>query len=98
MVLANRWPDGERFKAVDIANQINDRVADADAEKSIMAVREYMFPRAKADEKITVKAIGKRLRDRVGNPARYEQKTMILRSERDTNTKTNSFWVELREP
>jgi hypothetical protein len=78
-LLAGRWPNGERFKSGELADLMNDPETPID----MLNVRQHLFEKAKKDDKVSAKAVGKRLSRQVENPARYDGKTLILRSETD---------------
>jgi hypothetical protein len=91
-LLASRWPN-EKFKAAELAELMNDPEPPID----MLNVRQHLFEGGKTDDKVNAKAVGRRLLKQVDNPAVYEGKTLILRSDPDSHGKVRWFWVEVLE-
>jgi hypothetical protein len=98
------WSDGEDFQVqaltlllsggagfTDDGDRNKNRVRDSEI---AAGVRDYL--KLSADHAITPAAVSLRLLRHADEPARYDDWTLILRSERDAHTKKRSFWVEIR--
>jgi hypothetical protein len=77
------------FKAADVAGVINDFSPNADAG----IVRDFLFPRHPPSAQVSSKAIGKRLKAHVGEPVRYDGKTMALKACEDKYNNALKFHV-----
>ena len=99
-LLAAKWPNAVRFKAVAVASMMNvdDSYGGAsEAEREIaMTLREVLFPDLPPNQTVGPKATGRRLKRHVGGAVQHDGKTLCLREERDTHTKSSKFYVEAK--
>jgi hypothetical protein len=99
-LLAVKWPNAVRFKAVGVASMMNvdDSYGGAnEAEReNAMTLREVLFPDLPPNQTVGPKATGRRLKRHVGGPVQHDAKTLCLREERDTHTKSSKFYVEAK--
>lgn len=73
------------FKATDLADKLNSRSEyrlDAEIEQT-MVVREFLFPTAQSNHDVSSKGVGKALQKHAGEPVTSDDKTLILKSERE---------------
>jgi hypothetical protein len=85
--LAAMW-GGTYFGANDVAMAINAGTA--------MTVREYLYPTARDEHKVTAKSVSKRLRGHLDEPVRREKSTMRLRASKDEHAHVMKFYVETK--
>jgi hypothetical protein len=83
-----RWSG--MFKAAEVAHLINENGDTPDG----MLIREFLFPGSKSGQVVSAKGVGKRLVTHVGNPVRYEDKTLALCNVRDAHSKVQTFFVK----
>ena len=82
------------FKASDVAEWLN-----ISTEADAVTVRGFLFPNHPANAGFTAKAVGKRLKAHVGEPVRYGEQTLVLRSFEDKHDKVFKFHVAvLKQP
>jgi hypothetical protein len=94
-ILVESWPNAKPFQAADvarIANATGDWATDAARERS-STLREFFFPDTPANQAVTAKATGKRLKKHLGEPVARDKETLILKDRVDTHTKVLSFYV-----
>jgi hypothetical protein len=99
-LLAAKWPNAVRFKAVAAASMMNvddsyGGASEAEREKA-MTLREVFFPDLPPNQTVGPKATGRRLKRHVGGPVQHDGETLCLREERDTHTKSSKFYVEAK--
>jgi hypothetical protein len=78
----------ERFAAGDLATRIN-----TTATEHTLVVREFLFPTLASETKVTPKGVGKRLKARVGKPAKHGKRTLMLKASMDKHAGTYAFQV-----
>jgi hypothetical protein len=95
-VLAKRWPNETLFKAADVAAAINTEWLGDSSREDWTTIREFLFPRVPANEKVSAKATGKRLKRHVDEPVPSDDKSLSLQETCDLHTKILSFYVAVR--
>lgn len=83
LALAAIWPEGKTFQAADIARVINDRSEFSLNKERGATLREFLFPdfTTKAEQTVTAKSVGKRLKRHVGEPLKHCAHTYCLREQ-----------------
>jgi hypothetical protein len=100
VLLAAKWPNAVRFKAVVVASMMNvddsyGATSETEREKA-MTLREVFFPDLPPNQTVGPKATGRRLKRHVSGPVQHDGRTLCLREERDTHTKSSKFYVEAK--
>lgn len=95
-VLAKRWPNDTLFKAADIASAINDEWATDSSREDWTTVREFLFPHVPANQAVSAKATGKRLKRHIDEPVPWDGKSLSLRETCDLHTKVSKFYITAR--
>jgi hypothetical protein len=97
--LAAQWPDAQTFTAGELAKVVNDQseYRKSDEVERSATLRDFLFPTLPAGHIASAKAIGNRLKSRLGEPAQRGNQTLILRGAMDTNKKQMNYHIEVRE-
>ena len=70
--------------------------ASTEAEKQLsVTLREFLFPNLPPGQIASSKAVAKRLKAHVGEPVRRGEKTLILKTERNSHTEVLDYYVEV---
>jgi hypothetical protein len=95
VILANKWPSDEPFRAADVAKEINmtGDWATEDARERASVLREFFFPKLPATQAVTPNATSKQLRCHRDEPVSHNGETFILKSKKDTHEKLLNFYV-----
>jgi hypothetical protein len=101
-----QWPESAKFKASDVARLINPLPTDEfgqpkgyrsdQAREHSEILREYLFPTITRNQLVSAKAVGKRLKNHLGEPVRKNGKTLILNSHIDTHAETAVYYVDTK--
>jgi hypothetical protein len=101
-VMRRRWPE---FKAADLTDLIN--MADADANLPIerlqemkrdsITLRDFLFGHVPPKFSASTKSVGRLLRAHVGEPVRYGDKVLALKTRKDTHTDNLLYRVSIIE-
>jgi hypothetical protein len=59
-------------------------------------LRGFFCPTLREEEKVSVKSVGRKLKQHVGEPVKSSNRTLILRSDRDFHTKTRLYKIEIK--
>jgi hypothetical protein len=83
IALSTKWPGGADFQAADVARMINDRSDFSIDKERGAALRQFLFPELehKADQTVTPKSVGKRLKKHVGEPVKVGTQTLCLKEQ-----------------
>jgi hypothetical protein len=87
--MAATWPDWTKVATL------------ADATNSMShlhreTLRGFFCPHLREEEKVSPKSVGKKLKQHVGEPVRSNNRTLILRSDKDPHTKAPLYKVEIK--
>jgi hypothetical protein len=85
------------FQAADLARVLNDQSEyriDVERERAA-TLREFLFSDLPANQTVTAKAAGKRLKRHQGEPVKYGEKTLSLKVSENTHTKVTNFYVRV---
>jgi hypothetical protein len=88
-ILWKQWQD-RKFTARAVAGMINDRNRHDDGQ----TLREFLLPGADFGHVFSAKSIGRLLNKHVDGPVRSGERTLVLRSEADTNSNSRVYKVE----
>jgi hypothetical protein len=104
-VIDAQWPNSATFQATDIAHLVNPMPTDEfghtigyrsdQVRERSEILREYLFPTIPRNQLISAKAVGRRLKNHLGEPVRRNGKVLILKSSLDTYTKILVYYVEV---
>jgi hypothetical protein len=86
-ILVKKWPDG--FTASDVTEMINIDEPNEDEQ----TLRDFLAPKAQPKQKLSSKSIGMRLKDHLDDPVYSGERTLVLRSQKDTHKDINVFFV-----
>jgi hypothetical protein len=98
-ILERHWPEGRRFRASDVKALLGeiDNLHQFDPSPDAPELREILFPNAKHTP--SSKSVGRRLKSYVDGPVRHGERTLLLRSERDTSGGSKDalqYYVEVK--
>jgi hypothetical protein len=82
---------GRDFRASDVAKLLNDSGGTDNA----IVVRNYFFPTLLPDKPVSAKSVSKHLKARRGEPAKYDGRTLVLRTFNDAHEKILKFRVDI---
>jgi hypothetical protein len=86
-ILVKKWPDG--FTASDVTEMINIDEPNEDEQ----TLRDFLAPKAQPKQKLSSNSIGMRLKDHLDDPVYSGERTLVLRSQKDTHKDINVFFV-----
>ena len=87
--MAGTWPDW--IKAATLTDATNSM-----SHLHRETLRGFFCPTLREEEKVSVKSVGRKLKQHVGEPVRSSNKTLILRSGKDAHTNSLLYKVEAR--
>ena len=76
-----KWPKELKFRAVDVADLINNPgdAPHGPRTQRGTTIREFLFPKQPSNQPVSAKAIGKRLTHHLGDPVQRGQRTLMLK-------------------
>jgi hypothetical protein len=86
--MLNQWPT--RFDATNVAQLVNEA-----GHPSGAALREFLYPDTAANDAVSPKSVGKRLKRHIDDPVKDGNHTLILRKHDDAHKKQCVYRVEV---